>query len=232
MKNRISEPKFCVSIAAPNTSKLKSSINSAFLSGAHLVEIRLDSLNSFSINFIEELSNTHKNKLVLTFRSKHQGGLSNISESDRLQILNQLLDLKHSFKDIESDTLNRNSTLFKNEKNLIVSWHNFNSTPSTNSLSVLIKNISKKLSRPTQIIKIVTYANSLNDCNKVYKLYPRFKKSKFQLLAFCMGENGSISRILSPMLGAPFIYCSYGNKATAPGQINIKHLKEIYSNFS
>ena len=99
-------------------------------------------------------------------------------------------------------------------------------------LTVFQKNISKKLSRPTQIIKIVTYANSLNDCNKVYKLYPRFKKSKFQLLAFCMGENGSISRILSPMLGAPFIYCSYGNKATAPGQINIKHLKEIYSNFS
>ena len=163
MKNNTLEPKFCVSIAAPNTSKLKSSVNSAFLSGAHLVEIRLDSLNSFSINFIEELSNTHKNKLVLTFRSKHQGGLSNISESDRLQILIQLLDLKHSFKDIESDTFNRNSTLFKNEKNLIVSWHNFNITPSTNSLSVIIKNISKKLSRPTQIIKIVTYANSLND---------------------------------------------------------------------
>ena len=232
MKNRTSEPKFCVSIAAPNTSKLKSFVNSAFLSGAHLVEIRLDSLNSFSINFIEELSNTHKNKLVLTFRSKHHGGLSKISESDRLQILNQLLDLKHSFKDIESDTFNRNSTLFKNEKNLIVSWHNFNSTPSTNSLSVLIKNISKNLSRPTQIIKIVTYANSLTDCNKVYKLYPRFEKSKFQLLAFCMCENGSVSRILSPMLGAPFIYCSYGNKVTAPGQINIKHLKEIYSNFS
>ena len=232
MKNNTLEPKFCVSIAAPNISKLKSSVNSAFLSGAHLVEIRLDSLNSFSINFLEELSNTHKNKLVLTFRSKHQGGLSNISESDRLKILTQLLDLKHSFKDIESDTFNRNSTLFKNEKNLIVSWHNFNITPSTNFLSVLIKNISKKLSRPTQIIKIVTYANSLNDCNKVYKLYPRFKKSKFQLLAFCMGENGSVSRILSPMLGAPFIYCSYGNKVTAPGQINIKHLKEIYSNFS
>ena len=84
MKNRTSEPKFCVSIAAPNTSKLKSSVNSAFLSGAHLVEIRLDSLNSFSIDSIEELSNIHKNNLVLTFRSKHQGGLSNISESDRM----------------------------------------------------------------------------------------------------------------------------------------------------
>tara|TARA_Y100000590_G_scaffold286088_1_gene321931 strand:- start:5214 stop:5912 length:699 start_codon:yes stop_codon:yes gene_type:complete len=232
LKNRNTEPKFCVSIAAPNASKLKSSVNSAFVSGADFVEVRLDSLNSFSFDFVEELSDLHKNKLVLTFRSKNQGGFSKISESDRLQILTQLIDLKHSFKDIESDTFNRNNSLFKNEKNLIVSWHNFKSTPSTNSLSKLIQNISKKLSKPTQIIKIVTYANSLNDCNKVYKLYPRFEKSKFQLLAFCMGESGSISRILSPMLGAPFIYCSYGNKSTAPGQINIKHLKEIYSNFS
>ncbi|HIC84433.1 MAG TPA: type I 3-dehydroquinate dehydratase, partial [Nitrososphaerales archaeon] len=45
-------------------------------------------------------------------------------------------------------------------------------------------------------------------------------------------ETGSISRILSPMLGAPFIYCSFGNKAIAPGQISINTLQEIYSNFS
>ena len=135
MKNRIQEPKFCISIAVANASKLKPSVSSAFSSGANFVEIRLDSLNSFSIDSIEELSNIHKNNLVLTFRSKHQGGLSNISESDRLQILKQLLNLKHSFKDIESDTFNRNSSLFKNENNLIVSWHNFNNTPSTNSVS-------------------------------------------------------------------------------------------------
>ena len=232
LKNRTQEPKFCVSIAAPNTSKLKSSVKSAFSSGANFVEIRLDSIDSFSIDSIEQLSNLHKNKLILTFRSKHQGGFSNISEPDRVKILIQLLDLKHSMKDVESDTFNRNSSLFKNEKNLIVSWHNFKSTPSTKSLSTMIKKISKKLTTTSQIIKIVTYANSLNDCNKVYRLYPQFEKSKFQLLAFCMGETGSISRILSPMLGAPFIYCSSGNKAIAPGQISINTLKEIYSNFS
>lgn len=232
MKNRIQEPKFCISIAVANASKLKPSVSSAFSSGANFVEIRLDSLNSFSIDSIEELSNLYKNKLILTFRSKHQGGFSKISESNRVKILIQLLDLKYSMKDVESDTFNQNYSLFKNEKNLIVSWHNFKSTPSTKSLSTMIKKISKKLNRRSQIIKIVTYANSLNDCNKIYRLYPQFEKSKFQLLAFCMGETGSISRILSPMLGAPFIYCSSGNKAIAPGQISINTLKEIYSNFS
>ena len=98
LKNRTQEPKFCVSIAAPNTSKLKLSVNSAFSSGANFVEIRLDSIDSFSIDSIEQLSNLHKNKLILTFRSKRQGGFSNISESDRIKILIQLLDLKHFLK--------------------------------------------------------------------------------------------------------------------------------------
>ena len=232
MKNRFQDPKFCVSITAPNTSKLISDVNSAFKSGAHLAEVRLDSLNSFSLDKIQELSDVHKNKLIFTFRAKHQGGLSSISEPDRLQILIELLDIKNSIKDIESDTFNKNYSLFKNEKNLIISWHNFKSTPSTNSLEILIKNISKKLTHPKQIIKIVTYANSLNDCNKVFNLYSRFEKSKFQLLAFCMGETGSITRILSPVLGAPFIYCFSGNKAVAPGQIKLDTLSEIYSNFA
>ena len=47
-----------------------------------------------------------------------------------------------------------------------------------------------------------------------------------------MGETGSITRILSPVLGAPFIYCFSGNKAVAPGQIKLDTLAEIYSNFA
>ena len=144
----------------------------------------------------------------------------------------QLLDLKHSIKDIEYDTFLSHSSIFNDEKNLIVSWHNFKSTPSTNSMENQIKKISTKLKHPEQIIKVVTYANSLNDCNKVFDLYPRFEKSKFQLLAFCMSETGSITRVLSPILGAPFIYCFTGTKSVAPGQINLNILKEIYSNFS
>ena len=142
LKNRFQDPKFCVSITAPNTSKLISNVNSAFKSGAHLAEVRLDSLNSFSLDKIQVLSDVHENKLIYTFRGKHQGGLSSISEPDRLQILIELLDIKNSIKDIESDTFNKNYSLFKNEKNLIISWHNFKSTPSTNSLERLVKNIS------------------------------------------------------------------------------------------
>ena len=232
MKNKLKNPKFCVSIAIHNSTKLNNVITNAFASGAHLAEIRLDSLNSFSFNQINKLSNVYKNRLIFTFRSKNQGGLSKISESDRIQKLIQLLDLKHSIKDIEYDTFLSHSSIFNDEKNLIVSWHNFKSTPSTNSMENQIKKISTKLKHPEQIIKVVTYANSLNDCNKVFDLYPRFEKSKFQLLAFCMSETGSITRVLSPILGAPFIYCFTGTKSVAPGQINLNILKEIYSNFS
>lgn len=232
LKNSLLKPKFCVSIAISNSSKLNSTIAKAFTLGAHMAEIRLDSLTLFSIKQINQLSHNYKNRLILTFRNKNQGGFSNISESERLEILTQLLEIKYSIKDIESDTFLKNYSLFNNERNLIVSWHNFKSTPSTTVMTNLIQNISNKLTSARQIIKIATYANTLDDCNKIFSLYSKFRKSKFQLLAFCMSDTGSMTRILSPMFGAPFVYCFMGNKSVAPGQVHINTLKKIYANFS
>ena len=234
------KPRFCVSIAESSTTKLNSTVKRAFVSGSHFAEIRLDCLSSFSIEKIQNLSNTYKNRLILTFRSKNEGGFSNISESDRLDILSQLLDLKYSIKDIEFSTYLKHYSLFQKKKNLLISWHNFKSTPSYNELETRVRTISKKLSNNPEnngnwqhgkIIKIVTKANTMDDCNKIFKLYKKFNKSRFHLLAFCMGDNGSATRILSPFLGAPFVYCFIGKNPIAPGQIHINTLKEIYSNF-
>jgi 3-dehydroquinate dehydratase/shikimate dehydrogenase len=45
-----------------------------------------------------------------------------------------------------------------------------------------------------------------------------------------MGEAGSVSRILSPLVGGYFTYaCAAKGQEAASGQIPVKELREIYS---
>jgi 3-dehydroquinate dehydratase type I len=74
-------------------------------------------------------------------------------------------------------------------------------------------------------IKITTTANSKSDCSLVMGLYAKHKN----ILAFCMGTLGKITRVAAPLLGAEFTYASWNElRSTAPGQLTVAELKEIY----
>ena len=47
------------------------------------------------------------------------------------------------------------------------------------------------------------------------------------MIAFAMGERGVISRILSPLMGAPIAYACLPGEAVAPGQLTISELREF-----
>jgi 3-dehydroquinate dehydratase I len=108
----------------------------------------------------------------------------------------------------------------KNKCFIIVSMHDFKKTPSLNRLLYILEK-QEKLN--TNIIKIVTNAKTIVDCKKILELYNHTKKP---LIAFCLGEIGKITRIVSLYYGAPHIYSSI-KKQTANGQLNIKATKKI-----
>ena len=51
------------------------------------------------------------------------------------------------------------------------------------------------------------------------------KKKEYELILFCMGSFGSISRIYSLQAGAPFAYVAI-DAPTAPGQLSIEEFKK------
>jgi 3-dehydroquinate dehydratase type I len=54
--------------------------------------------------------------------------------------------------------------------------------------------------------------------------------SKNRLVCFCMGEQGRISRLLSPVFGAVFTFAALEQGGeTAPGQISINEMRTAYS---
>ena len=75
-------------------------------------------------------------------------------------------------------------------------------------------------------VKIVTTAKSVDDSIRTLQLYS--KNGKNNLIAFAMGDNGRISRILCLYLGSPYTYVSLG-KPVAPGQLSIDEVKKIIS---
>ncbi|MGH9912778.1 MAG: type I 3-dehydroquinate dehydratase, partial [Nitrososphaeraceae archaeon] len=107
---------------------------------------------------------------------------------------------------------------------MLVSWHDFRSTPSAEELSewlVLMSSYSK-------YNKLVTMANSLDDTLRVLNLYETIDNS-LNLVAFSMGEIGLVSRLLCALQSnCPFTYAAL-DQPVAPGQFTIDQMKKLLS---
>ena len=110
----------------------------------------------------------------------------------------------------------------------IRSFHDFEGT---GSLDALYSIADKCFSAGADIVKIVTCARSSADVERVMSLYGRYATGT--LLAFCMGDEGRMSRIDCLREGAPFTYASTDDKnAAAPGQWTASQMSEmVYGGF-
>lgn len=106
----------------------------------------------------------------------------------------------------------------------IISHHNYTSTPPLNELKMVCR---KQTSLGADVCKIVTTAKKFSDNATVLQLIKEFKSRR--IVAFCMGANGTVGRILCPLVGGAFTYASAKRgKESAHGQIPAEELYEIY----
>ena len=218
--------KICVSIAARNIEQLKMQINQAFSFGADYVEIRFDFLNLSDMNEALSIANQVNRKAVYTLRSPEQGGQFKGSTSERIACLEKLSSSMPMLLDVELDTIKSNDNLahYLDEQNasLLISWHDFEKTPSNAQLTRTLYEMRKY----SQNVKIVTTAQKTEDSLSLLELYEN--SLGLNLIAFAMGEAGVISRLLCVIIGsAPFTYASL-EKAISPGQLTIKQMRKLY----
>ena len=87
--------------------------------------------------------------------------------------------------------------------------------------------IRDRLGFEPDICKIVGTARSHLD-NLTYINFLR-ENHDVPLICFGMSQHGIISRVLSPLFGGAFTYASVEQGLeTAPGQLTIRSLKDIY----
>lgn len=217
--------KTCVSIAENSPSKIKSNLKLA-LKKSDYAEVRFDFLKKEEIPQTLENIKDDLKKVVCTLRPKSEGGKFEGSEKERGAILKLIAEYNPFLLDVEFNTIKKNKELAKylrtTKTKLLVSWHDFKKTPKFSELKIKMNQMSKFSNN----IKIVTTAKSAKDSTTTLQLYSQNKKN--DLIAFAMGDNGRLSRILCLYLGSPYTYVSLG-KPIAPGQFSVDEVKKIIS---
>lgn len=123
------------------------------------------------------------------------------------------------YVDIEADIASQ-IPRYGNTKR-IISYHDFSGTP--DNLEDLH---AAMVEEDADIVKIATMANSFRDNVRMFNL---IRDAKLPTIGICMGEIGTITRILANRFGAPFTYATFStDKTMAPGQLNWKDMHTLY----
>jgi 3-dehydroquinate dehydratase-1 len=215
--------KTCVTITEKNPKKLNLILKNA-LKNSDYAELRLDFLKPFHVPDVLESTKKQLSRCVCTLRPTAEGGKFQGTDKERISILKLIAEYHPFLLDVEFSTLRKNKILSnyikKTNTEVLVSWHDFKKTPSIPAL----KNMLKQMQKFSKNIKIVTNAKVHDDSSKTLSLYNT--STKINLIAFAMGDEGRMSRILCLYLGAPFTYVSLG-KPVAPGQFSLDEVKRI-----
>jgi len=193
----------------------------AMAKGAELVEFRLDYMEN---PFIEALVNPEF-PAIITNRVVREGGKIAVDENVRTARLQKAIDLSAAYIDIELNNFYKFDR--KNSKTgIIVSYHNFNETPSFENLQ---KIYDKIVSQGADVVKIVTMAKEEDDCMGIMDLV---RDANIPTIGMCMGEYGVFTRYNKKNYIA---YCALNkSECSAPGQFTldhmIKHFKQVEEN--
>jgi 3-dehydroquinate dehydratase-1/3-dehydroquinate dehydratase/shikimate dehydrogenase len=199
---------------------------------ADVIEIRLDTLTTPEIiSFTKALDKP----LLFTHRPVWEGGLYAGGEAERIDLLSDAITHGAAFIDLELRASEESFARIKaalagRNTRLVVSNHNFESTPSREDLLTVLREMKK---RRADIGKIVTTAHDYLDVLNVLQLQKDAAELDLPLIAFCMGRAGVISRFATVELAGFMTYCAPSEQeATAPGQISVQVMRDMMKSLS
>jgi len=188
-------------------------------SGVELVELRLDLIREDPVEIYSLLQG--KFKTIATYRPVTG------SNEERISALKACMDMGASFVDIEMESDPGYLEILLNHSRStgcdpIISYHNFEATPVREELYTIMNQCYRQ---GGVVAKIATLVNSDEDIINLLSLY----KNPGRKVVLGMGTGGRITRVVAPYLGAEFTFASTGTGGeTAPGQLTVQHLKDIY----
>ncbi len=185
------------------------------------IELRLDlfPLNQESVKSLLQESSC---PVMLTLRKASQGGKFSGTETEREALILQFLALEPPFFDLEYDMRPQflNDVIKKYPKTqFVLSYHNFHETPND------LEGIYRAMQEYTAYsYKIAVMAQSANDALRALL----FVKDHPRTSVICMGEKGAFARVLGPVAGNLIDYGSLDSSKTAPGQLPVQEMVDIY----
>ncbi|MBI5588217.1 MAG: type I 3-dehydroquinate dehydratase [Deltaproteobacteria bacterium] len=200
-----------------------STVKKALRDGADILELRVD---TFEDRDPERLKKTIKTihgrlPLLITVRSMKEGGRNPISDKKRVDIFEALMPFADMIDiELSSGGILKNvvSSARRHRKQVIISYHDFKSTPGVKVLREIVK---KGIRNGGEIVKVATLVKGPEDLRNLARILSDFNN----LIVIGMGEKGAASRVFFPMLGSLLTYGSIAG-STAPGQLTLKDIKK------
>lgn len=210
----------CVPLQVKTKKELVSLAREAKKRGAEAVEIWLDSLKEVNKNLITELKKEISLPIIYTAKPKREGGKYKGDEKSRVELLKLAAKNGADYIDIGIDTphaLIRD--LFANAKKtkIIISYHNFKTTPALK----ILKNIFKKMQKYNPAIyKFAVTPRNPKDTILLIQFLKFLFDKKVAYTVIGMGRYGEFLRQISPALGNKITYVVLSEDSrTAKGQL-------------
>ena len=123
----------------------------------------------------------------------------------------------------DNDIINEIRESIQNRKvSFITSYHDHSQVISSERLEKIISDCREVKS---DLIKVVGLIDADQDVLRLTELYRKYE----DVISFSMGSNGRYSRLIAPLLRAPFTYAiPTSEKATAPGQYTYSEMIQFY----
>lgn len=198
-------------------------MNRAHEMGADLLEWRLDVTRDPDVQLVLRQSPL---PVIATVRSIGHGGRFSGSRTEQLRLLLLAAASGSSYVDWEFDPgESLPDELSGMRERLILSYHNFQETPTDRELGSLFDHMAE--SRPW-VIKVVTLAQKMEDNISLLNLIGRGSGRGIKVVAFCLGPLGRISRVACLLVGGAFTYAALEDGAeAAPGQLTVTTMRRL-----
>ncbi len=218
----------CIPIVAQDNKEALQQMDRAFAL-ADTVELRIDSIQQVDL---KRLLAASRGKVLVTNRKQDEGGCFAGEENERVGLLREAIILGADFIDMEMSThedhlkkVHETIQQYGNKTRLIISRHDFAGTPEYGRLLDIYNECSEK---GADIVKVVTRANRMEDNLAILQLVAHAGTLEIDIIAFCMGSKGRMSRIAAPLFGSCLSFASLeSGMQSAPGQLTIQEVKTI-----
>jgi 3-dehydroquinate dehydratase/shikimate dehydrogenase len=221
-------PRLCVAVIGSDGNEMAERAEGLVRDNS-MLEFRLDYLSKpgLAIPRIKRFLESHGGTLaVATCRRAISGGKFRGSITSQLDILTKAATAGCQLVDVELQTATKckpeQLQKLRARAALILSCHDFRATKK------LDETLEKMLAYPADFYKLVSTATTLSDNVMMIKFLTR-EGDRHSVVGMCMGEQGTISRVLGVRAGSVFTFASAGaGQETAPGQITAQELRSVY----
>ena len=213
----------CVSVMVEEPDRVLATMNRACDMGADLLEWRMDVTREPEMRGVLQHAPL---PVITTVRSIEQGGRFSGSRAEQLRLLLEAAGTGSTYVDWEfQPDESLPGELSAMRERLILSYHNFHETPADRELKSLFDQMAAL--RPG-VVKVVTLAKEVENNVSLLHLIGRGKSQGINVVSFCLGPLGRISRVACPLVGGAFSYAALESGAeAAPGQLTVAQMLQL-----